>query len=114
MVEESFPAAERLRKRSEFLLVQRRGKKLQSPHFLVFVRTGSQPSTRIGITVSKKVGGAVQRNRIKRLVREVFRRNKSLFPGGKDIVLVAKRNAIEIDYAGLVQEMRQAFCKWPA
>jgi ribonuclease P protein component len=93
---ETLPQAERLRRRSEFLAVQGRGKKLHTERFLVFIlgRNDSLAPTRLGITVSKKVGTAVARNRIKRQVREAFRRLKALFPPGLDVVFVAKRNAV--------------------
>jgi len=58
--------------------------------------------------VTKKVGTAVQRNRIKRVVREVFRRNRSLFPASHDLVFIAKRGATEIGYESLLSELRRA------
>jgi len=111
---ESFRPSERLRKRSEFLRVQSEGRKLGTPHFLVFVLRGSSPGPRLGITVSKKVGSATQRNRIKRLVREVFRRNKAIFPPQRDVVLVAKRTATDLDYVGVLDELRHALRKCTA
>ena len=68
----------------------RGGEKRRGRLFLVEVLDrGDDRAPRVGYTVTKKVGGAVFRNRIKRLVREVFRRNKSAFPRGTDVVLVA-------------------------
>ena len=58
--------------------------------------------------MTKKVGTAVQRNRIKRVVREVFRRNRQLFPASHDLVFIAKRGATEIDYSSLLDELRRA------
>jgi ribonuclease P protein component len=58
--------------------------------------------------VTKKVGTAVQRNRIKRVVREVFRRNRQLFPTSHDLVFIAKRGATEIDYSSLREEIGRA------
>ena len=58
--------------------------------------------------MTKKVGTAVQRNRIKRVVREVFRRNRALFPTGHDVVFIAKRNAADIDYHRALGEVRRA------
>jgi ribonuclease P protein component len=86
-----FPKAERIRKRAEFLSVQRNGIKGHADHFLIFHRAGSGATTRLGVTVTKKVGGAVVRNRIKRLIREVFRQNKDSVPPGLDVVVVAKQ-----------------------
>ena len=64
---------------------------------------------RLGLAISRKVARtAVARNRIKRVVREVFRRNRVLFPQSHDVVLIAKRNAAEIDYESLVSELRRA------
>jgi ribonuclease P protein component len=58
--------------------------------------------------VTKKVGTAVQRNRIKRVVREVFRRNRQLFPQSHDFVFIAKRGSTGIDYASLLNELYRA------
>src|SRR4051794_36315682 len=85
------PRSQRVRKRSQFQAIQGKGKKLHTDNFLVFVLPQKVPSApRLGVTVSKKVGGAVQRNRVKRLVREAFRRRKTLFPQGVDLVFIAK------------------------
>ena len=88
-------------------------------HFLVFVtkrdpdagqitRTGGAdalPPTRLGVTVTRKVGRAVVRNRIKRWVREAFRRERHLFAPGYDMVWVAKRNAVDAGYAAVVSDL---------
>ena len=58
--------------------------------------------------MTKKVGTAVQRNRIKRVVREVFRRNRQLFPHSHDLVFIAKRGATDIDYGSLLAELQRA------
>ena len=107
-----FPKSLRIRKRSEYLLVQEGGRKLSTPSFLVFVRSaesglaaaGPAPA-RVGITVTRKVGGAVVRNRIKRLVREAVRRHKMWFPAGREVVVVAKHPAAELGYADVRREL---------
>ena len=58
--------------------------------------------------MTKKVGSAVQRNRIKRVVREVFRRNRRLFPLSHDVVFIAKGGATDIDYGSLLSEVQRA------
>jgi ribonuclease P protein component len=110
------PRAERIRKRAAFQAVQSRGRKLHTESFLVFVlATPSEASCdapRLGVTVSKKVGGAVQRNRVKRLVREAFRRRKALFPRGFDLVFIAKKSAISVDGAQVGREIESLCARY--
>ncbi|MEZ4380192.1 MAG: ribonuclease P protein component [Nannocystaceae bacterium] len=108
---EGFPAFLRLKKRREFLVVQGQGKKIHLRHFLVFVRhrrrtkeEADAPPTRLGITVTRKIGKAVTRNRIKRLVRDGFRRQRRDFAPGLDLVWIAKRGAAAIHYADVLAE----------
>lgn len=84
----------RLRRRAEFVAVQTDGQKLHGRHLLALARKRSDPALvgRLGITVTKKVGNAVVRNRIKRLLREWLRLH-GWVPTGWDIVLVAKDTA---------------------
>ncbi len=103
--------ADRLKKRYEFRQVQLTGRRIHTPHFLIVVQPNSLENTRLGITVTKKVGNAVQRNRIKRVVREVFRRNRHLFPPSHDVVFIAKRQAASLDYDSLLDELRGAASK---
>jgi len=88
--------------------VQSKGRRVHAPHFILILMPRADSSSRLGITVTKKVGSAVGRNRIKRLVREVFRQNRSLFPQGADVVVVAKRGATQLDYAQVLSELSQA------
>jgi ribonuclease P protein component len=105
---ERLPRAERLRKRAGFQAVQGKGRKLHTDHFLVFaLPQATAARTRLGITVSKKIGGSVQRNRVKRLVREAFRRHKALFPPGIDLVFVAKKGAHEAQFDQVVREIEK-------
>ncbi|NNK08339.1 MAG: ribonuclease P protein component [Myxococcales bacterium] len=105
---ERFRRAHRLKKRYEFKRTQLSGRRIHTPHFLIVVLPNAVQNTRLGITVTKKVGTAVQRNRIKRVVREVFRRNRQLFPASHDLVFIAKRGATEIDYSSLLEEIERA------
>jgi ribonuclease P protein component len=124
--DESFPRRLRLQQRREFLRVQRSGVKHHTRYFLVFVAPsalrrrgpapapvatvplvgGELPGTRLGVTVTRKVGKAVKRNRIKRLVREAFRRERHALPPGLDMVWVAKRDAVESTFEAVVHDMR--------
>jgi ribonuclease P protein component len=84
----------RLRRRAEFVQVQQTGQKLHGRHIIALARKRSDPllAGRLGITVTKKVGNAVVRNRIRRLVREWMRQH-GWVPVGWDVVVVAKDTA---------------------
>jgi ribonuclease P protein component len=84
----------RLRRRAEFVEVQQTGQKLHGRHVIALARKRSHPELagRLGITVTKKVGNAVVRNRIRRLVREWMRLH-GWVPAGWDLVVVAKDTA---------------------
>jgi ribonuclease P protein component len=78
-------------RRRDFLEAQRSGRRVSSRYFLILVRKrGEDAFPRLGVTVTRKVAGAVRRNRIKRLIREWFRRNGRGI-GPCDVVVIAKR-----------------------
>ena len=89
-----FPRSGRLRKRRDYLAVQAAGTVLHARHFVILVKRDG--GGRVGITVSKKIGNSVVRNRVKRLVREAVRRWGDLpwVPPGRDVVVVAKRSVV--------------------
>lgn len=86
----------RLRQRAEYLVVQAHGIKLHGRHVLAIARKRDEGTMhaggRLGLTVTKKVGNAVVRNRIKRMLREWLREH-GWVPTGWDVVLVAKDSA---------------------
>ena len=88
----NFPKSERLRKRREYKLLFDRGRRFSSPYLILFCRAGRKPHARIGITASRKVGTAVVRNRVKRLIREYYRHHKDFFAAGYDYSLVVKKS----------------------
>src|SRR2546427_3523174 len=77
---ESFPKAARLRRRMDFLSIQREGRRRHTAHFVVIRRPAAGDLSRLGITVSSRVGNSPVRNRIKRLIREAFERTRLPLP----------------------------------
>ncbi|MBQ9537151.1 MAG: ribonuclease P protein component [Desulfovibrionaceae bacterium] len=93
---QSYPAHLRLRKKAEYQVVYTHGRRYSTAHFVVYILPKAQTRPRTGLAVSKKVGCAVQRNRVKRLLREFFRLHAELLPQAADIAVVAKKQACYI------------------
>ncbi len=106
----SFPKEVRLRRRAEFLRVQDRGHKITADCLLCLSLPNgtSDGQTRLGLTVSTKVGPAVVRNRIRRRLREIFRARKASLPRGLDMVFIARSSAAEADFARLLRAYERA------
>jgi ribonuclease P protein component len=104
-----FPKNERLLKRGDFVNLNRAGKRYYSKRFTAIIKRNKLGITKLGVTVSKKVGKAVQRNRTKRLIREFFRLNKQSMPQGYDIVIVAKKNACNLDLKTVQKDLSKIF-----
>lgn len=83
---------EKLRKNSEFRAVYRRGKSFSNSILVLYVFKNykNKDISRLGISVSKKVGSSVVRNRVKRLIRESYRLNKYKFKTGYDFIFIAR------------------------
>lgn len=83
----------RLTERPDFVRCYNNGRRRFSPGFVLFVREREEPGLpwRMGMAVTKKTGSAVRRNRLRRLIREVFRLEQTSVPGGCDYVVVPKR-----------------------
>ena len=101
------PKAERIRKRAEYLHLQNHGRRVLTASLIVFTLWSDKAPLRLGITVSKRVGGAVVRNRVKRLVREAFRHTKHRLPQGLQLVIVAKADAARLDYHRALAELQE-------
>ena len=102
---EGFRSNERLHSRDEFLSVYKRGSKAHGQFMMLTALPNRKPFARLGVAATRKFGGAVIRNRAKRLIREIFRRNK--IAPGFDIVIVPKRELLGASLTALEAEYRQ-------
>jgi ribonuclease P protein component len=94
----------RLSRSAEFDRVYREGRSHAGRHLVLysFPREGDEESPCLGLSVGRKVGGAVERNKVKRLLREAFWQSEDLLPAGHDFVVVARSEAAELaDREGL-------------
>ena len=90
-----------IKKNSDFQNVYRKGKSYANRLLVMYVERTGEPETRIGISVSKKVGNSVVRHHICRLVREIFRLNNDQIETGFNIIVVARPAAKNSDYRHL-------------
>jgi ribonuclease P protein component len=92
-VSEGFSRDDRLRKRREFEECYASGVRVSGRHIQVFLLAAAGPSarTRLGISVPRRVGRAVSRNRVRRRLREIFRRTRAIFGAGTVSVVVNAR-----------------------
>ncbi|MYK17638.1 ribonuclease P protein component [Candidatus Poribacteria bacterium] len=100
------PDPRKLKKRSEFQRAYQDGGKYWNRYFVIYVRPTGFEHSRLGITVSKKVGNSVQRNRVKRLFRDSFRHLCPHLLAAYDIVGVGRTAATRLK----CQEAANALC----
>ena len=104
-----FPKSARVRKRREYLAIQNSGRRVSLPHFVLVLSARAQATeARLGITASRKVGCAVVRSRVRRLLREAFRATRELFPPDIDVVVIVKRAPEPLNLASVLGEIRKA------
>ncbi len=82
----------------EFRRLYSKGKSCANAYLVVYCRKNRAGRSRIGYTVSNKVGHAVVRNRVRRRLREIYRLNREKMPAGYDIIIVARVRACTADY----------------
>ncbi len=104
-----FPRAVRLLKHSDFDRVYKEGKRQFSSHMTVYylAQAGSQP--RMGLTIGRVLGGAVERNRIKRRLREAVRLRRSRLNAPVDVVINPKKSVLTVEFPTLLEEVGRAF-----
>jgi len=95
-----------LKNNRDFQLVYKKGKSAASKHIVVFLLKNNAGINRLGISVSKKMGHAVQRNRIRRRLREAFRLIEASLPCGHDLVILPRQNTHDATLADIKSQMK--------
>jgi ribonuclease P protein component len=108
---ESLAPRERIKKKKEFLVLYRKGYRYKSKYFNLIGLSNALTYSRVGVVASKKVGNAVTRNRSKRWMRELFRRNKDLLEHPVDLLIVALPAMKEATWRELKESYLQAVGK---
>ncbi len=96
-----FPRRLRVLRREEFRRVFAEGRRISCPEFQIVMNPNDLGDARLGLAVGRAVGDAVTRNRVKRRLREVFRRNYGAVPTAIDVVVVARVPAATASFARL-------------
>ena len=103
----AFPKSARLLIRREFLSLQQRGKRRQSPHFVVVSAPAPGRRSRLGITVTRRFGKAVVRNRMKRVLREFFRTRQVYITPAQNILIIPKVGADALEFIQVAEELER-------
>lgn len=101
----------RLKKNTEFKKVYKQGRSVANRFAVMYILQNGTPHRKAGFSVSKKVGCAVLRNRIKRLFREVFRLNQGQLLTGINIIFIARQSAKEASFQELVRAFHDLYRK---
>lgn len=106
-------AVERLRKRADFLAAAS-AKKAPTAAFVLQVRKRNDNGpVRVGFTVSRKVGTAVERNRVRRRLKEIVRLSgEAGLPAGNDYVLIGRRAALSLPFEQIAKDFKRALVRW--
>jgi ribonuclease P protein component len=100
-----------VRKRADFQNIQSHGRRVPTRHFVLLLRARSpelERGARLGITASKRIGNAVVRNRVKRILREAFRHADGLFERDVDVVVLVRADASGLSPSDVLNEWREA------
>ncbi|MDD8014146.1 MAG: ribonuclease P protein component [Acidobacteriota bacterium] len=95
-MDEGLSPQERIRKKSDFLALYKKGSRLRGKYFDIVYLANQLPFSRMAVVVSKRVGNAVVRNKVKRWTRDLFRRNKDLMREPTDLILIMRKDIVDL------------------
>jgi len=98
---EDFSPQERIRKKKDFLYLYKKGTRYRGKYFILIYLSNEFAHSRVAVVASKKLGNAVQRNRIRRRFRTLFRRNKTLLQNPLDLIIIPHREIHGADWISL-------------
>ena len=97
---------ERIKKSSNFRYVYNKGKSLSDKNLVLYAARNGKPYNKVGLSVSKKIGNSVTRNRVRRLVKEAYRLNKEIFKVGYDLVFVGRFNSANVGFKEIEKSIK--------
>jgi ribonuclease P protein component len=105
-----FPKERRIRKRPEFQAIQSQGRRVVTDNFVLIVARAPtvDAAPRLGITVTKRVGNSVRRNRLKRMIRAAFQLEQGVLPPGYDLVVICRKDTISLSTQDVVAQLRSS------
>jgi len=101
---------DRLRKSEDFKRVYNRGKSLATYNLVLYYYPNRTDTSRLGFSISKKIGNAVVRNKIRRRLREIIRLKENL-KRGYDIVIIVRKPVVKLEYLGMERDIIKLFNK---
>lgn len=108
----AFPKSDRVTRREDFVTAQKRGRRVSAQHFVIVMHDrGVDGPARLGLVTSRKVANAVGRNRVRRVLRELFRTNRESFPDRTDVVVIAREGAAALATAVIREEILAALAR---
>lgn len=106
-----FPRDFRILTARDYATVKKRGRRVLTRFFVLYVAPSEADNSRLGLIASKKVGNSVLRNRTKRVIREVFRINRQRLGGPFDVVVIAKRDGPYPSYGDYERDFLHGIAK---
>ena len=100
---------ETIKSNRDFQRVYKRGKRAWNSNFTIYYLKNHRDETRFGITVTKKIGNAVERNRLKRRIKEIIRHHREILPIGYDIIIIPKKNTNDLVFNQLEKSLLHVF-----